>query len=857
MQISTEQLRTLTLAQAIERTDADRALVSQADLDHATRAALGAARQRGVQRVDVGDIVHERATAIVARASHADASVAALHQPSTRLRWLARGLPVLALLLGLAVDRLANAHRVDLLSPPLLLVLGWNLVTYCALAWRALRPRALNPSAQHAHGDHSADTAHSALLALRRWALPGHRGRAGRRGLSARIAADFHRQWATQTADLFVQRATRVLHLCAAAWAGGIALSLLLRGLFVRYQFGWESTFLDAAQVHAIVTVLFWPLTALFGLAPFSLPDITTTQDFAGQGTQGGRWVWMYVGLLVLVVVLPRLLLAAWAWWRGTQQARVRTVDLSSPAFDTLRQSLPGDLVVGLQAPAALAAAWRSIVAQHSTQTPSSTQPGRGFTNGDSAPANRAAAAAAHTDLGAVFTPQGDRLRFVHMAGPPGAAATIDALVVCTDVDADTPDGDVTQSSVSASASASISTLAQPTALAETLAPPTLSIRWADFAESWVLEPALFDQLATALPQRQHALVRLRDTWVQHNAAQFEQAMGHLAQHLHTCHRLDRSDPQYAARYAQELQALDGALRTLHGQQPARTPHGASPPASAEVRTPDGAESPWDGPHRAGTASPSVSSPSSPSSLPTGSAGAGSQGQMTVRKPVPRHADSTALALGTSAGAAAGAAAGAKMGAMIDLGTGGMTLGAGTALGALLGGTTAWVLRGLQKKEAAVDVLRHLAETACTHYLVIAHATRLPPRDAAPMADRWRAEVAGTVAVHEAALAAALRQAALAAALRPGATATDLRSAGPHPRVGASATATPAARPSAHATATTPAAALAPPTDALQAALHTLVTGILQRSWVTTGARRASATPGGAPAATQPAAATR
>ena len=239
---------------------------------------------------------------------------------------------------------------------------------------------------------------------------------------------------------------------------------------------------------------------------------------------------------------------------------------------------------------------------------------------------------------------------------------------------------------------------------------------------------------------------------------------------------------------------------------------------------------------------------------------------MTVRKPVPRHADSTALALGTSAGAAAGAAAGAKMGAMIDLGTGGMTLGAGTALGALLGGTTAWVLRGLQKKEAAVDVLRHLAETACTHYLVIAHATRLPPRDAAPMADRWRAEVAGTVAVHEAALAAALRQAALAAALRqaalaaalrPGATATDLRSAGPHPRVGASATATPAARPSAHATATTPAAALAPPTDALHAALHTLVTGILQRSWVTNGARRASATPGGSPVATQPAAATR
>ena len=71
-------------------------------------------------------------------------------------------------------------------------------------------------------------------------------------GLAARIVADFHTRWFAHAADLLQQRAARVLHLCAAAWGAGIALSLLLRGLVVRYQFGWESTFLDAAQVHAI-----------------------------------------------------------------------------------------------------------------------------------------------------------------------------------------------------------------------------------------------------------------------------------------------------------------------------------------------------------------------------------------------------------------------------------------------------------------------------------------------------------------------------------------------------------------------------------------------------------------------------
>ena len=37
------------------------------------------------------------------------------------------------------LDRIANAHRVDLLSPPLLAVVAWNLAVYVLMLWRALR----------------------------------------------------------------------------------------------------------------------------------------------------------------------------------------------------------------------------------------------------------------------------------------------------------------------------------------------------------------------------------------------------------------------------------------------------------------------------------------------------------------------------------------------------------------------------------------------------------------------------------------------------------------------------------------------------------------------------------------------
>ena len=615
MRVTEPQLRAVLLAQAIERIDTGRTLVSQTEWDDATRSAVAAARQRGVQRVGAGDLLLERAHTIAARAIGRDTTVAALRGSGAHWRWLARGLPLVALLMGLAVDRIANAHRVDLLSPPLLIVLAWNLCVYLLIALRAWRtPRAHPQSGPGAW-----------LQGLHFFSRPG-RGR----GLAARIAADFHARWLAHAADVLAQRAARVLHLCAAAWAAGIALSLLLRGLVVRYQFGWESTFLDATQVHAIVSVLFWPLAVLFGAAPFTLPEIAATQNFAGEGAAGNRWVWMYVGLLALAVVLPRLALAAWARWR---EARWQGhIDPDDAAFDALRAGLPGDLVIGLHGP-------QAEVLQ-----------GAG-----------------------VLTPQGDHLQFGDVRQP------VDAVLAWTS-DAPPPGWQ---------------------------AAPQLALRWEDFGASWVLEPTLFDRLATALPAHGPALARLRAAWVDRSEQRFGQSLQALAQHLRACALLGPGDA--AVRYAEQVQTLDATLRALHGQLPGPTLREPLP-----LRAP---------------------------------------APMTA----PRRADKTALALGTSAGAAAGAAAGAKAGALIDIGTGGLTLGAGTALGALLGGATAWVLRSAQKKGEGDELLRHAAEAACTHYLVIAHHQRVPLGDADALAARWRAEVTGTVAAHGDALVAALK----------------------------------------------------------------------------------------------------
>ncbi len=516
------QLRSVLLAQAIEDADSAQALVSAPERAAALQDAIAAARERGVARVQLADVLLARAQTVVQRAAGREPALAALQAGDTRWRWLGRALPLAALALGLAADRVANAHRVDLLSPPLLLVLAWNLAVYAALAVHALRP----------------GRAPGAGGAPRRWlraalaALPG----AGR-GLAARIGADFHARWLAATPALQGARASRVLHLCAAAWGAGLALSLLLRGLVVRYQFGWESTFLDAAQVHAIARVLFWPLTTLAGLAPFSLAEIAAAQDFAGTGAAGGRWVWMYVGLLALVVVLPRTALAAAARWREARLARQCLLDTGTPAFDALRAALPAELVLGVVgAGAPEAAALAGVLGAHLD-------------------------AAAST---------GDRLR----AALPGGAGRdrVDAVLL--------PWGPVPPAQ-------------WPPAWRDA---PALALPWQEWGASWVAEPVLPERLAAVLPRHAAALQRLRQDWQQRNQQRFQQALQLLARHLRACAAADGP----AAR-AQQLQQLQAGLGALHAAAqdapppplPSNAPGRPAAPAPTAPPSPAARCAPW------------------------------------------------------------------------------------------------------------------------------------------------------------------------------------------------------------------------------------------------------------------------
>ncbi len=315
--------RDVVLVRAIETSDVKREILSDDDRMYASRSARELAQWQAADSksaVTTELFLQQRAEQILKRIGERNPSFAGLLQKGQTGRGLALGMPLLALLLGAGLDRISDPHRVDLLSAPLLAIIGWNLLAYLGLLVMTLLPLRVTGWAGNAWTERA------------KKAIPRKLPQA----LSAAVG-QFIVQWGVLSAGLHRARLARTLHMAGAMFALGAVLSLYARGLMTQYLAGWESTFLDAAQVHALLSQLFAPAVALFPLDGFSLAEIEALRFSATRsGSGGARWVHLYAATLLLLVIVPRLLLAAFAHWQVRRLVRHFPLDLDQPYFRKL-----------------------------------------------------------------------------------------------------------------------------------------------------------------------------------------------------------------------------------------------------------------------------------------------------------------------------------------------------------------------------------------------------------------------------------------------------------------------------------------------------------------------------------------
>ncbi|THC39245.1 DUF2868 domain-containing protein [Massilia sp. Mn16-1_5] len=323
--------RRVVLVRAIESADTDHQVLSEDDRKYASRSARELAAWQAADSKAPATQEHfleQRSDQIIKRLAERTPAFATFQRRGLGLPGFWAALPLLALFAGALLDRIADPHRVDLLSAPLLFIIGWNLLVYLILLiWAVIPGRKTGWAGQGL----------LRRLSVGKAALPRKLPGALATGMT-----NFMTEWALLSEPLTRARLSRTVHLSAAAFALGAVLSLYARGLLTQYVAGWESTFLDATQVHTLLSWLFTPVLFLFPfLQGFSLADIESLRFSAGTPATGGeRWVHLYGATILLLVVLPRLLLAAFAGWRARRLARRFPLELEHPYFRRLADSI-------------------------------------------------------------------------------------------------------------------------------------------------------------------------------------------------------------------------------------------------------------------------------------------------------------------------------------------------------------------------------------------------------------------------------------------------------------------------------------------------------------------------------------
>ncbi|RZL07712.1 MAG: DUF2868 domain-containing protein, partial [Rubrivivax sp.] len=201
----------------------------------------------------------------------------------------------LGLALGLLTDRLGG-QQLNLLALPLWWVLGLQLLAYTVLLALALRGRRLG-NAPH-------------WRLTQRVLAPRGRGR----------AAQVQAHWWRLSLPLQAARAALLWHAGLIGLNLGLIAGLYLRALGLEILIGWESTYLDAAQVQRLANVVLAPAAALTGM---TVPDVAPLRHGALQGPAALAADWLHLlAATVALVTVPRLLLALHAGLRSWRLAR-------------------------------------------------------------------------------------------------------------------------------------------------------------------------------------------------------------------------------------------------------------------------------------------------------------------------------------------------------------------------------------------------------------------------------------------------------------------------------------------------------------------------------------------------------
>ena len=315
--------RAIMAVRAIETTDRERALWSDAERAAVSQeAAVAVGASARPER-----FLAQRAALALDRIAQRHPAVARTVKAFEWRNWITPAVLVVAFVTGVAADRIGAGGRINILAPPVLGLLAWNLTVYLVLIerWMAglrTRPRTAPGPLRRA--------------LARLGARPARLLRAARAGPVAAALRAFTAAWTERAAPLYAARAARILHLAAAIFAAGVLTGVYTRGLAFEYRASWESTFLGPETVHALLALALAPGAWLSGIAVPDVAHIASIRSGSNPGSENAApWLHLYAATVLVVVIVPRVALALLDGWLERRRGRF-VLPLAEPYFRRL-----------------------------------------------------------------------------------------------------------------------------------------------------------------------------------------------------------------------------------------------------------------------------------------------------------------------------------------------------------------------------------------------------------------------------------------------------------------------------------------------------------------------------------------
>ncbi|MBL8369359.1 MAG: DUF2868 domain-containing protein [Candidatus Accumulibacter sp.] len=312
-----------TAVRAVETVDGDRQSWTDEDRSWSSQAAAEAVGE-GAR---AADFIACRARFALDRLRPRDPGFVRVVDGLLWRGWIAALVMVLSFAAGVLIDRIGSGQNINLLAPPVLGLLAWNVAVYLLLLVNSLR-RGGKPARQ-------AGPVRRALVA----GLAGSGRRLRQRGVAmpAAVLPRLLGDWSQIAAPLYAARVARLLHFAAALFAAGILSGLYLRGLAFEYRAGWESTFLDAETVHRLLSILLAPALWLTGSLLPDVDRLAAIRFGVLPATENAApWLHLLAATLFIVVIVPRSVLGI-ASGLLERHRRTRLLgDLGDPYFQRL-----------------------------------------------------------------------------------------------------------------------------------------------------------------------------------------------------------------------------------------------------------------------------------------------------------------------------------------------------------------------------------------------------------------------------------------------------------------------------------------------------------------------------------------